>query len=130
MAAREYEGNLVAQHELGASHVQMANVHGNVLRLGGAAEHVDDLETLAQLDQVAEVLQRAGAPITGRVHDVGRPRGRRECHAAIRQRDVALGVDGVQGDVARRGGQRGGYQLAPDAHDLRCLIDVGAGLSV
>src|SRR6266478_3136650 len=83
-AAREYEGNLVAEHELRARDLEMTDVDGNVLRLGGPAEHVDHLEVLTQLDQIAEILERAGAPSAGRIHDVRRPRGRRECHALVR----------------------------------------------
>ena len=44
VAAGKDERNLVAQHQLGAGDLQMADVHRNVLRLGRAAEHVDDLE--------------------------------------------------------------------------------------
>ncbi len=49
---------------------------------------------------------------------------------SIRQRHVAFGIDGVQGDLVRRGGERSGNQSAGQAHDLRGLIDLGAGVPV
>ena len=83
VAAREYQGNLVAQHQLHAREFEVAQAHRNILRLGRAPEHVDDFEALAQLDQVAKVLERAGAAATRAVHDVRRSGGRRERHAPV-----------------------------------------------
>ena len=40
----------------------MAIVYRDILRFGRAAEHMDDFEALAQLHQVAEILERSGAP--------------------------------------------------------------------
>ena len=47
VTTRKDEGNLVGQHQLSARHFKMPYVHGNVLRLGRAAEHVNHLEVLA-----------------------------------------------------------------------------------
>jgi hypothetical protein len=52
--------------------VKMADVDRKVLGLGRAAEHVNHFETLAQLDEVAEVLERARSTAASRVHDVRR----------------------------------------------------------
>ena len=103
VAARKNKGNLVAQHQLRACHLQMADIDRNILRLGRAAEHVNHLEALTQLDQVAEVLECSRAPPARRVHDIGRSRSHCECDAAVRQRYVSFRIDGVEGDIARGG---------------------------
>ncbi len=131
VAAREYEWNLVAQQELGARHLQVADVNRDVLRLGRAAEDVNDLEVLAQLDQIAEILERSRPPPARGVHDVGRPGGRSECDATVRQRHVALRIHRMQSDVVRRRGERGAHQIRGSSRtDQRRFIDLGAGVAV
>ena len=129
-AARKYERNLVAEHQLRAGDFKVTDVDGNVLRLGGAAEHVDHLEVLTQLDQIAEILERSGAPAARRVHDVRRPRGGRECDTLVRQWNMAFRIHGVQRNIARRGGERGADQFAGEPHHQRRLVDFGAGISI
>src|ERR1019366_10694954 len=68
VAAGKYERNLIAQHQLGPRHLQMADMDRNVLRFGRTAENVDDLEALAQLDQIAKILECPGASAARRVH--------------------------------------------------------------
>ena len=130
VAAGKYERNLVAEHQLRPRHLQMADMHRYVLRFGRAAEHVNDFEALAQLDEIAKILERAGAPAARRVHDVGRSRGGRECDATVRQGDMALRVDGMQRHIARCARERARHQIAAEAHDLRRLVDLGAGVAI
>ena len=122
-------GILSREHELRARHVQMPDRHGDILRLGRAAEHVNHLEALAQLHEIAEILERARATAAGRVHDVRRSRRRAERDASRVERHVPLGIDGVQRDVVRRGRERRGDEPAVEPHDLRRLVDLGAGVA-
>ena len=128
--AREDERDLVGEHELRARHVQMPHRHRHVLRLGRATEHVDDFEALAQLHDVAEILERAGAATASGVHDIRRPRCGREGDAALAERHMPLRIHGMQRDVVRRACQRGGDECAVEAHDLRGFVHRRAGVAI
>jgi len=130
VAARKNERDFVAEHQLGAGHFEVAHVDGNVLRLGGAAEDMNHLEVLTQLDQITKVLERSGTPASRRIHDVRRPRGRRECDALVRQRHVTFRIHGVQRDIARRSRKRSADQFAGEPHHQRRFIDLGTGVAI
>ena len=128
--ARENERHLVGQQQLRARDLEVADVHRYVLRLHAAPQHVDRLEALAQLHQVAKVLERAGAPAALDVHDVRRSGSRRKSHGASGQRHRAGRIDRVQCKVARRGGQRLGDQPPVHAHHQRRFIDLRAARGI
>ena len=130
MAPGKDERDLVGQHQLRARDLQVPCAYREVLRLGRSAQHVDDLEALAQLHQVAEILERAGTAAALAVHDVRRSRGRRKRHVAVVQRHMPLRIDRVQRDLARCARQRCRDEGAVDAHDLARLIDARAGFPV
>ena len=119
-------GILSVRQELCAHDFQVAHVHRYVLWFDRSAQHLDHLEALAQLHQVAEVLQRAGAPPVLDVHDVGRSGGRRHGHVPPAERHVVGGIERVQRERMGRVAQRLRDQPAVQAHQHRILIDLRA----
>ena len=129
-AARENERNLVGQQQLRAHHLEVADVHRNVLRLDGAAEHLDHLETLAQLHQLAEIIERAGATAVLDVHDIGRSGSGRQRHVATAHEHIVRRILRVQLERTRSAGQRLRHQAAIDADHHGVLVDLGAARGV
>ena len=87
---------------------------------------MDDIEVLAELDEVGEVFKRAGAPAASRVHDVRWAGGGREAHVAPALLDVQVRVHRVEGEFGRAGGQRLLHQLAVELHHLGFFVHFSA----
>ena len=130
VTAGKHERDLVRQQQLRAHHLQMAQVHGHVLRLDRPTQHLDHIEVLAQLHEVAEVLERTGAASAGGVHDVGRPGSRREGDMPAAHGHAARRVRCMHEKMAWRGGQRLRDQGPRNPHQLSGLVDLGATIAI
>ncbi|MCY1231602.1 hypothetical protein D9M72_440570 [compost metagenome] len=81
---------------MAVDHVEVALVDGHIDRLADrAAGMVQPWARLRQLDQIAEVLDRAVAPALVEIHDEGRPIGRGEDDVVAADLDIAGGIAGV-----------------------------------
>ncbi len=108
-------------------HVEVALVHRHVGRLADrAARVVQPFRHVAQLHEVAEILDRRIAPPALGVAHEGRAVDRREHQVVAADLDAALGVAGVLGDTARRRLAQLAGEAARDVHPL--ALHVGAGL--
>ena len=84
--------------------VEMADRRMDIDRLDRIAAHeVDDVERLAQPDEIVEVLLVADPPAAIEVGDVGWRRDRPERHPVAADAQVVGGVPGVERELRRRG---------------------------
>ena len=127
MGHRAHE-RLVGVAHVRVDHVVVPLVHRHVDGLAdGAARVVQERRHVGQLDEVAEVLDRAVAAPVVEIADERRAVGR--CEHGVRAADLD-GVHRVAGDL--REGRRGGRlhdaagEPAREAHPL--AVDVGAGV--
>ena len=87
-------------------------------------------ESLRQLEDVAECLEVAVATAALLVADVGRTGHRPEVDHVAADVQVARRVAGVQHEALRRVRQLRRHQLAPEAHQLRLVIDQRPGAAI
>ena len=129
-SARIDLGNLVRHQQHGARGFEMPELHRDILRLDESAKTMQHLEALANFDDIAEVLERAGALAALAVHDVRRARGRREHHVSAPDGHVELGLRGTHDDFARRHLQTLLDQSAIESNGQCRLIDLCTAATV
>ncbi len=125
-AARRPHG--VGAFDMGPIGREVARRHRHVDRLDhDAALPVQHAEGVGELEDVAERLEVAVAPAALAVADVRRAVDRAEIDDVAADVQVARGVTGVQHEVLGSGLELRLDELAPEAHDLRALVDQCAG---
>ena len=118
---------LVGQRQVGKVGLQVAELHGHVLRLDARAGDVHHVEMLRQADEVAEVREVARALAAVEIADGRRAADRDRGEMAAAERDGPLGRTADQLERARRQGDGLLDELRCEPHQHRLLVDLGPG---
>ncbi|KAB2860643.1 MAG: hypothetical protein F9K43_22520, partial [Bauldia sp.] len=94
---------------------------------GVAARHVDDVEGLRELEEVAEVRLRAGAAALQRIRAIGRASHLGEDEMIAAEDEIVGGIAGIQGEGGRRRFDGVQDKAAVEAHPLAVAQREGAG---
>ena len=114
---------------MAATRVQMAGRGRQVDRLHRVArDHVADVQALGEPEQIAVVGEVAGDPAALEVGDVRRAADHAEIDRIAADRDVALGIAGVQGEFFGCGADPLLHESGVEAYPRPVRIDVRASL--
>ena len=94
-----------------------------------AADEVDAVEHVRELQELVEPDSVAGAADPVEVDDVGRAADGAEGHPRAADLEVLLGVPAVQGELCGRGGDSFDDHLPGKSNVLPGLVDLGTGLA-
>lgn len=125
------EGHAICQRQLRLHDFQVTELQLDILCLDDTGPHdVQDIETLGELRQVAEVGDRAGPLADVEARDAGGSARRRDGEVAVPHTELAWRPLEREIDDRRRFGDRRFDQAAIEPHHLAALVDRGASLAI
>ncbi len=119
------EGDFVGMAKLSFEREIVPDMGGDVLGFDQRGDHVEHVEMLGQLDQIAEVFVRAGTAALDAIRGVRTACAGLEGERTKLQRQFAVASAAHDRDGLGRGGERGPDHVAADADHLGVFVDDG-----